>query len=84
MSEKKQSRRGSPILNQLEYFAKAALTVPEPVSQIPLTLKRRPRPSYEEIKAERQVSAEIRREMELPGTKVFTLGSGPIKFLALA
>ncbi len=70
MSEKKQSGRGSPILNQLEDYAKAALTVPEPVGEIPLKLKRGPRPSYEEMKAERRVTAEYRREMELPGTKV--------------
>jgi hypothetical protein len=73
MSEKKQSGRGSAILNQLEYYAKAALTVPEPVGEIPFKLKRGPRPSFEEMKAERRVSAEYRREMELPGIKVITL-----------
>ena len=72
-SDASQPKRDSPILNQLEYYAKAALTVPEPVGEITLKLKRGPRPSYEEMKAERRVSAEYRREMELPGTKVFTL-----------
>jgi hypothetical protein len=73
MSEKKQSGRGSPVLNQLEDYAKAALTVPEPVGEIPFNLKPGPRPSFEEMKAERQICAEYRREMELPGIKVVAL-----------
>jgi len=73
MSDKKQSGHGSSILNQLEDFARIALTAPEPVGEIPFELERGPRLLYEEIQAERRVSAELRREMELPGTKVFTI-----------
>jgi hypothetical protein len=72
MSERKQSPFDSVTLNRLEYYAKEALTPPRP-EQRPFKAKRYRRPAYEVTNEEKLKSAEIRRDLELPGRKIFTI-----------
>ncbi len=72
MSEKKQSACDSVTLNRLEYYAKEALKPPRP-DKHPFKAKQYRGPAYEVTDEEKIKSAEIRRKLELPGRKVFTI-----------
>ena len=72
MREREQSAGASFILNLLEYYAKQALTSPHP-DEILSKLSRYRRYTYDETEQEKIESEEIRRNLELPGIKVFTV-----------
>jgi hypothetical protein len=72
MSEKEKSRRGSHVLNLLEYYATFALRPPQPDNN-PSRHNRYQEARNEETAEEKMMSEKIRRELELPGPKVITV-----------